>query len=280
MSASSLSRWGKFLALVMAGLSTLIVADSASACPLQKGWLHSIFSRPESAYTSAPSYTSAPTSTPYYAQGGSVPYYPQTGPAVYYRTVPAPVPAPALPQSYQGSHSPTHSSPTPSYSRFGIRSTVREGELSLPERVSVLELRSEALEARVRRLEPVTPPPPPPPSPDAAPIPVPGFRVLMVYESGTLSRLPASQLAVLSSTEIRLYLIARCVKGVDGKTSEWRVYDQNVNLSAETPLWKAAMQRPRKSIPWILISTGTSGFEGPLPATIKETLELLKRYGG
>lgn len=131
-------------------------------------------------------------------------------------------------------------------------------------------------------LPPLPPvPPPDPPTPvDPAPISAPGFRVLMVCETSDGTKIPPAQLSILTSTEIRSYLNRKCVVGPDGTTTEYRIWDKDVDTVNESKIWQEAMKRPRKSIPWILISDGKKGFEGPLPATIKETLDLLKKYGG
>lgn len=123
-------------------------------------------------------------------------------------------------------------------------------------------------------------PNPPGPAPGPAPIPLAGFRVLMVYESADLSKMPAAQQAVLFSKSIRDYMNSKCPVGPDGKTREWRIYDKDVDLTAEAKTWRDAMARPRASVPWIVISTGTSGYEGPLPANAAEALALLQKYGG
>lgn len=121
--------------------------------------------------------------------------------------------------------------------------------------------------------DPVTPAEP-------APIPEKGFRVLIVYETADLAKLPASQAAALTSSEVRNYLNSACVVGADGKTKEWRILDKDANLSNESQLWQAAMKRDRKSLPWIVISDGTTGFEGPLPQNTADVLSLLKKRGG
>jgi hypothetical protein len=123
-------------------------------------------------------------------------------------------------------------------------------------------------------------PGPTPPTPTPAPIPAPGLHVLMVYESGELSKLPPAQLSVLYAKSIRDYLQAKCPVGPDGKTKEWRIWDQNTDASGDAPVWRDAMKRPRTSVPWIIVSNGTSGYEGPLPASIDEALKLLKQFGG
>lgn len=127
---------------------------------------------------------------------------------------------------------------------------------------------------------PPGPTPTPDPTPGEAPIAGAGLRVLVVYESGELQKLPAKQLAVIYSKPLRTWLDAKCADGPDSKTREWRMYDQNADLSAEAKTWQDAMKRPRKSVPWIVISNGKTGFEGPLPADLEKTLELLKKHAG
>lgn len=123
------------------------------------------------------------------------------------------------------------------------------------------------------------PKPPDPPDPKPSPVPIPelGFRALFIYESGDLEKYPNK--AVLTSQEIRQYLNAKCATGPDGKTPERRFWDKDTDVSGESKLWQVAMQRPRTSLPWLIISNGRTGYEGPVPANIAKTLELLKKYG-
>lgn len=126
--------------------------------------------------------------------------------------------------------------------------------------------------------KPIDPPPPPD---GEAPIPDAGNRALFVYESGDVSKLPRSQLIVLNSAAVRDYLNAHCVVGPDGKTREWRLWDADVSTVGESPLWQRAFARPRKSTPWLILSNGRTGYEGPLPATVDETLALMRKiFGG
>ncbi len=128
---------------------------------------------------------------------------------------------------------------------------------------------------------PPVPPDPVPPDPKPpAPIPEAGLRVLVVYESSELSKLPPAQLAIVYSKGIREYLNTKCAMGPDGKTKEWRIWDKDVDTSSESKLWQTAMKRPRASVPWVLISNGTTGFEGPLPGNAADALFLLKKFGG
>lgn len=127
---------------------------------------------------------------------------------------------------------------------------------------------------------PPVPPVPPTPPPGPAPIPDPGLRVLMVYETAELSKLPPSQLAALYSTGMRAYLSTACVKGADGKTPEWRCWDQNTPTDLAPDVWKRAMARPRTSLPWLIVSNGKAGYEGPMPLTEEEVRTKVKLYEG
>jgi hypothetical protein len=122
-------------------------------------------------------------------------------------------------------------------------------------------------------------PPPTPPNPDA-PIPADGFRVLLVYESAELANLPREQYSIIFAKQVRDYLNLKCVVGEDGKTKEWRMWDKDVQAGAESKLWQDALKRPRTKTPWLIVSTGKTGYEGPLPATVSDMMKLLKQFGG
>jgi hypothetical protein len=126
-------------------------------------------------------------------------------------------------------------------------------------------------------VDPVTPTPKPV-EPSIAPIPADGLHVLIVYETEDI--LSGKQNSILYGKTIRDYLDSHCAKGPDGKTSQARIWDKDTDASGESKLWQDALKRPRQSIPWIIVSNGKEGFEGPLPATVDETLTLLRKYGG
>jgi len=115
-------------------------------------------------------------------------------------------------------------------------------------------------------------PPLPPPLPDAdAPIKEPGFRVLITYESQE----PVPRW--LNDADFRLLLNTVCVKGQ--YNAEWRMVDKDSPSNANAGVWPAALKRTEgKPVPWILISTGKTGFEGPLPADKAEAVALIKKY--
>jgi hypothetical protein len=119
-----------------------------------------------------------------------------------------------------------------------------------------------------------TPDPTPTPTPDGeAPIPEPGFRVLIVYESADLANLPRW----LGDADLAGYLDAKCVKGPKG-VAEWRMLDQHISVAADMVLWAKALGRKRDSLPWLIVSNGKAGYEGPLPKTKPETMAILAKY--
>lgn len=130
------------------------------------------------------------------------------------------------------------------------------------------------------------PPEPKPPEPkpepiSKGPIPVPGFRVLMVEDKEKLSLLPWQQLSIRTSKVFRDYLDANCVTEPDGKTKAYRIWDYKTDASDDLKLWRDALGRPRTSLPWIVISDyPNGGHEGPLPANTEETIQLLKKVRG
>lgn len=148
---------------------------------------------------------------------------------------------------------------------------------------------------------PVDPPKPDPVDPPApAPIAGEGLRMLLVEESKLRNTLPKSQQYIYSAKEVRDYLRAKCPIGSDGKTPEYRIWDiyQTIASSSEDTRWKDAFKRVTTSIsspskvrpnirmftpgklPWVLISNGKTGYEGPLPANVPDMMALLKKFGG
>lgn len=119
---------------------------------------------------------------------------------------------------------------------------------------------------------PNPPGPTPPPTPTPVPIPGDGLHVLVVYDPDKLSAMTDDQRAILYGADVRTYLNS---KGTD----VWRIWKSTVDASNEAPLWKDAFSRKRDSLPWIVVSNGKTGFEGPLPANVASTLTLLKTYG-
>lgn len=123
------------------------------------------------------------------------------------------------------------------------------------------------------------PPGPNPPGPDPGPpIPGAGFRVLIVTETKDLSTLPSAQVQALTAREVRDYLDSHTVK--ENNQPEYRIFDKDIDLSKASQVWKDAMARPRSSVPWIVVTNGKTGYEGPFPPNTAELMKLLKQYGG
>ncbi|MGL6095050.1 MAG: hypothetical protein ACRC7O_04520 [Fimbriiglobus sp.] len=124
-----------------------------------------------------------------------------------------------------------------------------------------------------------TPTPTPTPPVDPSPFPGEGLRVLIVYDNEN-KVMTAAQNSIMFGKEVRAYLDANCAVGPDGKTREARIYPAATDVTFDAEPFKSAFARPRKSDPWILVGNGKAGYEGPLPATVEETITLLKKYGG
>lgn len=119
-----------------------------------------------------------------------------------------------------------------------------------------------------------TPVPPDPQPP--APIAEPGLHVLIVHE--TEDKLTPKQKAIVTSTTLRGYLDGACAKDKDGPG--YRIWDKDQqDVSGDLPHWQAAMKRTAgKPTPWIIISNGKTGFEGPLPGSLDEVMLKIKNW--
>ena len=129
---------------------------------------------------------------------------------------------------------------------------------------------------------PAPPAPPAPPTPPAPPAPIPakGLHVLIVVDNANISKLPSAQVTALTAQSVRQYLNATCAKGVNGEP-EFRILDKNLDMSAESQLWQDAYKLAAgKTLPFIVVSNGTTGFQGALPADTDSLLKLLQQYGG
>lgn len=117
-------------------------------------------------------------------------------------------------------------------------------------------------------------PPPPKPTPADGPL-----RVLIVYESADLAKLPATQQTVVYGKAVRDWLNANCAQ--DGAVKAWRMWDKDVDAGEEASHWQAMIKRPRSALPFIHVMRGdTPAYEGPLPSTPTEAIALLSKYAG
>lgn len=119
------------------------------------------------------------------------------------------------------------------------------------------------------------PNPDPDPEPGDSPFAEAGLRVLIVYERDDLGQIPEQQVAILFSTEMREWLNEHCAKN-DGQ-AEYRILDKDTEQAGTGDnKWIDAMQRERGDLPWLIAGNGTRGYEGPLPASVAKTVELLE----
>jgi hypothetical protein len=124
---------------------------------------------------------------------------------------------------------------------------------------------------------------PPVPTPDVPPVPKPtgDFRVIMIWE--TSANNSDDTLRVFMNPEITRYLTANCVTGPGG-VADWRKWDKDTTpTSIESPeltkMWAGIKPLLGDvTLPQIAVGVGTDVKLIPLPKTVAETLELLKKY--
>lgn len=122
---------------------------------------------------------------------------------------------------------------------------------------------------------PDVPPGPPAPTPTTAPfaVPAPGQYVLITYNETDLPKIPLAQLAIINGQEFREFLQAN-------NAGTYRIWDpSHIDVRGDIQAFQDAFKRPRSSSPWICVSNGKAGYEGPLPATVAEAKSLLQRIG-
>lgn len=124
---------------------------------------------------------------------------------------------------------------------------------------------------------PPVPPKPDPPKPDP-PIPLAGLRVLIIHETNVG---PTALNLIVSGEKVRNYMKEKGAKGGFMALDKDLTPDQLVAAGLEKWVPEAFKRWDGKQHPWIIISNGTTGFEGPLPITNAPTdaLNLIKKYG-
>lgn len=123
-------------------------------------------------------------------------------------------------------------------------------------------------------------PGPAPPDPvTPAPIALPGFRVLFIEEQADRQKLTLDQFNAMRGAASVAWLNANTEK--EGNQPGWRVADKDAELASEPGQhWRDALKRRPEgfSVPWVVISNGVTGYEGPLPKTKTEIDTLLRKY--
>ncbi len=120
-----------------------------------------------------------------------------------------------------------------------------------------------------------------PPIPTDAPWPSPGLTVLILRESQPSKPLPVAQKAIFNSVLMHDWLTKNCVKLADNQPG-YRIWDDDPNPSNAPAVMQEAFKvvgaQTQGEAPMLGISNGKTGFVGPLPGTVEETLALLERY--
>lgn len=117
---------------------------------------------------------------------------------------------------------------------------------------------------------------PPAPKPVDPPIADAGLHVLIVYDDA--KGISGDQQAIITGQQVRTWLDTNCVTELDGKTKAYRIFRSTEDASGDMPVWSKAMSRPRSSLPWLIVSNGKTGFEGPLPGTAADFVALASKY--
>lgn len=117
----------------------------------------------------------------------------------------------------------------------------------------------------------VTPPVTPPVTP------VGPISVLIVEDNEARFLLPQWQRDLMSSPEIRGYVATHGAKTTDGVTPDFRILGIGQNVENEHAFWREGMARTVPKTPWVIITNGKAGTEGPLPPNL---LDEMKKYGG
>ena len=122
------------------------------------------------------------------------------------------------------------------------------------------------------------PDPKPDPTPTPAPISLAGLSMLVIEEQMDRGKIPQEQYNVMFGKPMRDWINGSVVK--EGAQPAFRLLDKNQTIAGEAKHWQDAFKRrpPGFATPWIVISNGTTGWEGPLPATEFDTKALITKY--
>jgi hypothetical protein len=121
------------------------------------------------------------------------------------------------------------------------------------------------------------PGPTPGPSP-APPVPSDGFKLLIVWDSKS-PKTPEQDAIKLDQKTLK-YLWAKCPKGKDGKTPEYRMWDNRVDVSNEGDWWKKVFARYPGKGQWFYVTNKDGYQEGELPKNADELNAVITKYGG
>lgn len=123
------------------------------------------------------------------------------------------------------------------------------------------------------------PDPKPDPKPDPViPPPLPIPAVLFIEETNDRAKISTGQYDSMFSKEMNDFISANVTKE-DGIPA-LRLLDKDQATGSMAKHWRdAAAKRPSNfTTPWMIVSNGVTGWEGPVPNTMTETKALLTKY--
>jgi len=128
-----------------------------------------------------------------------------------------------------------------------------------------------------------TPEPPDPPE-EEPPFEAPGFAIMIIEEASERGRLPAEQVSVFTDPDIRRF-VTEVVEIPGGEGAFFRVIDDDYT-DFQLRFWPDSLRDAYRSVltqadgnlPWLAVTDGKSGYSGPLPGNVEETVELLNKF--
>lgn len=150
----------------------------------------------------------------------------------------------------------------------------------------VVDFKAELFDEGERTVVIGVPPPPLPPVPPVPPAPLPPptpageLRVLVVFEETEAGAYPKEQHSIIYGKKFADALDAKTPYDPVLKRKKWNIFDKDVNAKAMPKEWQDALARERKSLPWIVLfgDAGAVRYEGPLPKTVNEAIDLLNKH--
>lgn len=105
--------------------------------------------------------------------------------------------------------------------------------------------------------------------PSTAPISVDKYTVVIIEETENRNSMPPSQLNAINSQVWKDYVVSQ--------NGQWRVLDQDTDISRDRGWVTESMKLPRESLPWLIFASPTTGHSGPLPQNIEGLMEAIKK---
>lgn len=120
-------------------------------------------------------------------------------------------------------------------------------------------------------IAPVVPTPVNPLPKPVVPVPSGSLKVLIVEETSRRDRLLPDQVDIFTSAEFR--------RSLNTMKAELRIWDQMIDVENETDAaFRAMVEQPRDSLPWLVIRGPKTSFSGKLPNSVDDTIKLIERH--